>query len=388
LAEEGLDGQDLLTGPVSRGGVWADRAVEGTEWLVERRKLAAALCANARSAGADCRADVAVDAGRMEGGWRVRLRSGGTLAAPLMIEARGRRGAERRGPLLLAFGQQFRQAGAAGEGATARDAAGTQIHVADFGWCWWAVRGRTLWIQVVGRPRARHPAAWLAAARAQVPALAHVLARAVPDGAPTARPAHARLGPAGADPTLWRVGDAALALDPLSGQGVYEAVRGARLVATALRSVLDGGDAGLAQRFVTARQQEAWAGGVRIAAGFYGENRDRGVFWADTAAAYERLLPDPAPVSPGVQRRPVLHHGRILEREVIVTAEHPRGVWHVDGVPLVSLKGYLDSDSRATAASAAAALGRPEASVAAAIHWLHKTGVVRGHSPPRVSSGG
>jgi hypothetical protein len=176
------------------------------------------------------------------------------------------------------------------------------------------------------------------------------------------------------------VGDAALALDPLSGQGVYEAVRGARLLAMAVQSVLEGGDAALAQRFVGEHQQEGWAKTVRMAAGFYRENAARSGFWAGTAAAYERLGPASAPIAPGIERRPVLADGRILEREVVITAQHPRGVWQVAGVPLVPLKGYLDSvpptPLTAAAAAAAAALDRPPPAVAAAIQWLRQMGMV------------
>jgi hypothetical protein len=168
---------------------------------------------------------------------------------------------------------------------------------------------------------------------------------------------------------------------------VYEALRGARLVATAIESVLGGGDARLAHRFVAERQAESWATGVRRAAGFYRENAACSAFWADTAAAYEVLLPEPARVAAGIERRPVLCEGRITEREVVVTAEHPRGVWHVAGVPLVSLKGYLESAEHATVAGAAAALDRPPTAVASAIHWLQQTGMVA-RRPASMPSGG
>lgn len=388
LAEEGEEvPAGVICGPFRRRGAWAGgRSVEGTEWLVERHRLAEALCGNARSAGADYRSDTVTGVIQEGGHWRAHLRAGGTLAAPLVIEARGRRGAERRGPLLLAVGQQFhvQRAGAPG----ARTQPGTQIHATDVGWCWWAAHARALWVQIVGRPRAGHPAAWLAAAAAQIPVLARVLDDAVPDGDPVARPAHARLGLAGCDPTRWRVGDAAVALDPLSGQGVYEALRGARLVATAIESVLGGGDAPLAQRFVAERQVESWARGVRMAAGFYRENAECSAFWADTAAAYEALLPQVARVAARIERRPVLCAGRIILREVVVTAEHPRGVWHVAGVPLVSLKGYLESAEHATVAGAAAALDRPPPAVASAIQWLQQTGMVARRIRPSMSSGG
>lgn len=386
LADEGVDACAGMRGPFARRGTWAGRSVDGVEWLVERVALAEALRANARSAGADYRPESVTCVERSGGHWRARLRMGGTLAAPLVIEARGRRGAERRGPLLLAVGQQFQLQPPGAPGT--RIQPGTQIQATEVGWCWWAVRDRALWVQVVGRPRAGHPAGWLAAAAAQIPALAQVLDGAAPDGRPVARPAHARCGIADGDSTRWRVGDSAIALDPLSGQGVYEALRGARLVATAVQSVVEGGDARLAHRFVGERQEAAWASGVRAASGFYRENADRSAFWAETADAYERLMPDTVQVASGIERRPVLSGGRILERDVIVTAQYPRGVWHVAGVPLVSLKGYLESAEHVTVAGAAAVLDRPQAAVAAAIHWLQQTGMVARQVRPSLSSGG
>jgi menaquinone-9 beta-reductase len=426
LAEEGLEGEEelageegreqsrgIIDGPFPRGGEWGGRKVEGVEWLVERRALAAALRRAARAAGVDDRPDTVTGLEWENGQWRGLTRAGGTLAAAQVIDARGRRGPERHGPLLLAVGRQFRTQLRAASAAPAEP--GTHVHATDFGWCWWAARADALWVQVVGWPRplvdpsaaaassvthaaAGRPAAWIEAAASQVPALARALESAQPDGELMARPAHARLGlkardanahDANAhDATRWRVGDAALALDPLSGQGVYEALRGARLVATAVQSVMRGGDPQPAQRFVAERQEESWTSGVRTAAAFYRENTARGVFWWETANAYERLLPEAAPAPPRVERRPVLCGDRILEREVIVTPQHPRGVWHLADVPLVSLKGYLESAEHATVSGAAAAVERPAAAVASAIHWLQQTGLVARQLRPGVPLGG
>jgi menaquinone-9 beta-reductase len=388
LAEEGLDGAPgIIEAPFSRSGAWGGgRRVEGLEWLVERRALAAALRCRARAAGVDDRRDT-VTSLQWEGGqWRGFLRTGGSLAAPQVIEARGRRGPERRGPLLLAVGRQFRTRFRAAPNAPVQP--GTHIHAIDFGWCWWAARADALWVQVVGRPRGGHPAAWIAAAAAQIPALADALEGSRPDGNLVARPAHARLSLQPCDATRWRVGDAALALDPLSGQGVYEALRGARLVATAMQSVMRGGDAPPALRFVAERQAESWANGVRIAGGFYRENAARSPFWSETATAYERLLPRAAPDAPRIERRPVLCGDRILDQDVVVTPQHPRGVWHVADVPLVSLKGYLESAEHATITGAAAVVDRPAAAVASAIHWLQQTGILARELRPGIPLGG
>ena len=269
--------------------------------------------------------------------WRVALRGGEVLVAPMVVDARGRRARgvfRRSGPVLLAIGQQFRR--------RTSSSWGTGIGVTDTGWCWWAEQGDALWIQIIGKPRALRPTAWVAAASAQIPALAQVLEGACPEGAPVARAAHAQLGEActaaraqlgdvgrtvqfeldgagGCDslePSFWLVGDAAMALDPLSGQGVYEAVRGARLVATAIQSVIDGGDARVAQRFVAERRERAWLHGVRAAAGFYRENGDRGSFWSETAAAYEVLLPErAAAVASAMNWLP--ERGPLLQRDLL-----------------------------------------------------------------------
>jgi len=382
LAEEGLEGQaTFISGPYRRCGTWAGgRSVEGVEWLVERSQLADALRDQAQAAGADAHRNAAAGATQVDGQWRVCLRAGGALEAPLLVDARGRRGAQCRGPLLLAVGRRFRRSGSG--------APGTHIHATDFGWCWWAQRERALWVQVVAPARSSHPAGWCAAAAAQVPALALALDGASPEGDPIARPAHARLGVSGIDPTRWRVGDAAMALDPLSGQGVYEALRGARVVATAIRSTLEGGNALLAQRFVAERYEAAWERGVRAAAGLYRENADRGGFWAETAAAYAALEPARAPFAPRIERRPVLHDGRIVERDVVVTPENPRGIWRVAEVPVAELKRHFESVERPSIAGAALAFRRPQAAVAAAIRWLHRTGAMPRHDAPFAVSGG
>ncbi len=414
LMEEGVDAQaNMIAGPFTRRGVWANgRSVDGVEWLVERAALAHALCVRSREAGADYRTDTVTSTTRVGERWHIALRSGESLLAPLVVDARGRRtrgsraynggpasgAAQIRGPSLLAIGQRYRR----------RDVgpSGTGIGVTNTGWCWWAERQESLWVQIIGKPRSLHPTAWVAAAATEIPALARVLEYACAEGAAVATSAGAQLGRAALEPSFWLAGDAALALDPLSGQGVYEAVRGARLVATAIQSVAAGGDARVAQRFVDERRAQAWLHGVRVAAGFYRENESCGGFWSDTAAAYEALLPERvasfsngtqrlAAASPEassgaarIERRPVLDQGRIVERDVVVTADHPRGVWHVAGVPLAALQEYLDRAEHATADAAAAVLDRSPTAVAWAMNWLRERGPLLPRDRSPVSSGG
>jgi len=372
LAEEGIEhGGDLLTGPLIRRGRWAERPVEGREWLVERARLAAALVERAVSAGAEARAATVTGVARESHQWRVVTRDGDLLTAPVLIEARGRRGPARRGPLLLAVGQAYRRRRCG--------VVGTRIEPADFGWCWWVERDDELWVQIVARPGRNRPDGWATAAARQISGLSRALNGATPEGEPSACAAHARFGlhrrGAAPEPGLhaWRVGDAAVALDPLSGQGIYQALKSASLVATAILSVLNGSDAALAERFVIERHEEDFKRGVRIASEFYAQNAAQGEFWAQTAKAYESLGGPQGGADAGgrrIERRPTLIDGRIVERDVIVSGEHPRGVLHVAGVPLAELMRHLDANVGATPASVCRCLGRPNRAVAAAMHWL------------------
>lgn len=334
LAEEGIEvGDGLLSGPVSRRGRWGGREVAGREWLAERVRLAEALRERAVRAGVEARRTTVTGMRREKAAWRVSTRDG-DLTAPVLVEARGRRGRARRGPPLLAFGQRYRRR---------RDGAGgTRIEPADFGWCWWVEREDELWVQIVARPGRIHPAGWAAAAARQIPELARALNGAIPEGKPSACAAHTRLGLDGRtampEPGLrpWRVGDAAVALDPLSGQGIYQSLKSARLAANAILSVMNGGDAALAERFVIERHEEDFERGLRAAAEFYGQNLAQGEFWAQTAKAYETssALPGRAGAAgPRIECRPTLIDGRTVERNVVVSGAHPRDARPVSNHP-------------------------------------------------------
>lgn len=361
LAEERLDAAVAACGqPVERGGVWGDRPVEGHEWLVRRAEFDRALLCCLRQAGVRI---VTVDD-------RPRAR--------LVVDARGRRAPQgRRGPALLAIAHAFRRA--------PRAPAGTRVDAWSRGWVWSASAGTELTVQLVGAARDRvagGPREWLRAAAAELPALRAQLERAQPAGAAFARPAHARLG-ASDDATAprWPVGDAAVALDPLSGQGVYEALRGARAVAAAALTVLEGGDPRTARAFVGDRAVALWSRTVATAARHYAENAHVGEFWSHTAAGYAALAPPraaDAATGVRVERRPVLANDRVVVERVIVTPAQPRGVWHLDGVPLAPLLEACTAQCAPPApADLAARLDRPLPAVVRALGWLAAAGALR-----------
>jgi len=330
LAAEGIE-PSALPGPFARGGFWGARAVAGTEWLVRRDRLALALRERAAAHGATLLEGTAVQVSRVREEWRVALRDGSELRAPVLIEARGRRGPEERGPRLLALGRLYRLP-RAGAGAT-------HIEPLDFGWCWWARTGAMLWLQIVGRPTQCHPREWTRAAAAQAAQLAGLLEGASAEGPTRACAAHARLTARPPAAGLWYAGDAAMALDPLSGQGIHHSLSSARSVAAAILSVAGGGDPALAQRFIALKDADDFLRSLRVAAGFYRQNAARGDFWGQTAAAYEAAYRARRPHIRGlrIERRPVLLDERIVEREVVVCAAHPRGIWQIAGVSVAQL---------------------------------------------------
>ena len=369
---------------VPRSGTWGEgRAVSGGEWLVDRATLGDAWSQDAVRSGARRIESPATRIHRTPSG--VTVEAGArSIHARLMVDARGRRGPQQRGPLLLAVGRRF--VSRSGNPRTA-------VHAWSSGWCWLADDGTETYVQLTGRPRvAGTPDGWFLAAAAEIPDLSDVLG-APATGSMAARPAHARLGRPEIDAAVWHVGDAAMALDPLSGQGVYEAVRGASVVAAALRTILENDApavAALARRFVAERYTDAWTRCVTAAQGFYAENSARGPFWSVTAAAYGALVPAFSPEALRIEARPVLLDGRVCERNVFVAPASPRGVWQVDGVPLVPLFDYLMCVEPAAGRlqDAAHRFNRPPSAVASALNWLRASGALRSSAGALVSTGG
>ena len=73
----------------------------------------------------------------------------------------------------------------------------------------------------------------------------------------------------------------------------------------------------------------------------------------------------------------ITQQGFITEHEVVVTPDHPRGVWVVDGVPLVMLRRALLAEGRkADIDRLARELGRPRGSVELAHRWLSERSLI------------
>src|SRR5690606_36143286 len=181
-------------------------------------------------------------------GWLVETGQG-RWSGRYLVEARGRRapGRRLRGPATTALGRLFE-----GVPATARTA------VAGFleGWAWYASTG-----DGTGALHILLPSARPLPKRAALPEFFESLLDRIGGardwggaghgaGEVLARHAEAGRAVSPVEDRLSRVGDAALAMDPLSGHGVFEAVASARAAAPVVNTILRRPDAaGLARRF-------------------------------------------------------------------------------------------------------------------------------------------
>lgn len=151
-----------------------------------------------------------------------------------------------------------------------------------------------------------------------------------------------------------RVGDAAMAVDPLSGNGIFQALSSALLAPAVVNTIMRAPDqAELAKRFYQERLSHLFLRFARIGRDFYRSERrwPERPFWRQRAT-----WPDGQPVHPSavstpvcVAQRPVVQDGLIQERAVVITADQPLGVWHLEGIELAPVvqvlqRGELGAD--------------------------------------------
>lgn len=369
-------------GPTERTGTWAGEELPGgAECVVDRAELDAELLTDAVSHGVVVWNERALGYESDGSLWRVKTKRG-ELRCRVLIDARGRR-AQRpvaRGPELIAVCQRFQYR------HTGRSF--TRIEAAPQGWCWLAVSRGIGWLQVTSsrkEPSLRlglgeHIRRFVTA----LPRLAAALADAAPLGGPVARAATATLS---ADPRIagmLRLGDAALALDPLSGQGVYEALRAAPIATAAAHTFLATGQWQPIQQFLAERISELWQRRATTAALHYRRQAQSTptIFWSRCAAHYQSIRASRGSDArgPRIEPRPVLNGMRIEIRRVVVTPHCPRGIWQVEDVDLPQLLDVLErtqgrEDRSGDIERAAGHLCRPSTAVAHALEWLRVQGL-------------
>jgi hypothetical protein len=164
---------------------------------------------------------------------------------------------------------------------------------------------------------------------------------------------------------------------------MFEAISGALALAPVVNTLLRRpGDADMALEFYSEKLRADFIRMARTGRDFY---RQEGR-WPDSPFWGERQRwPDEQPShrpagAPRIERRAVSDRDLIRKREVIVTGDHPRGIWRVAGVPLVELLRFMHAQgngSSSPAVSDAAQRFRvPPEAVMTASQWLRWRGLL------------
>ena len=336
LTEAGLGSAAACAGdPATRTVLWGgERSERGQEALIERASFDVRLRDSLQDC-AICWMDASVqEIAFVDEAWQIETNRG-QVRGRTLLDARGRfaRRSDDRGPLLVSWSIALQS----GRQAAPRSA----ISALDDGWCWLAVtESGILSAQFVGSATKRLSREQVSE-RVQTAArnlgdLGMPLGRLIGEGTYRACAAVARYSQPSRGQGYLRIGDAAVAMDPLSGNGIHEAVRSARVAVAAVNSHLRGEPWSVVARFFDERSRELWRRSVSAAAGFYRQQADfsGSEFWTSAAATYERAADQatiPVEGKGQFEMRPVLNGEQIELRRVWVSPDWPRGVWKVNG---------------------------------------------------------
>lgn len=146
-----------------------------------------------------------------------------------------------------------------------------------------------------------------------------------------------------------RVGDAAMAVDPLSGNGIFQSLSSALQAPAVINTLLTHPERReLALRFHQQRVEHLFWRFARLGRDFYREE----LRWADRPFwQARRQWPDDEPTHAEVdfanlriEQAPVLRDGLVDLAPVVISPDQPLGIWHLNGVELAPLVSRLQSE--------------------------------------------
>lgn len=140
---------------------------------------------------------------------------------------------------------------------------------------------------------------------------------------------------------IMRIGDAAMAVDPLSGNGIFQSLSSALVAPAVINTILQRpNDAALAADFYQQRVKQLFSRFCRIGRDFYrleARYADEPFWqerscWPDNEPAHETL-----DQIVGEAQRPVVNKNFIEEKTVVLTRNQPLGIWQVNDVEAYTL---------------------------------------------------
>lgn len=372
--------------PSARSAVW--NGVSGsanTERLVDRERFDLALLEDLARSGVRTVAARVARCGRDSGGYLAVLeKSDGPreLRARFLVEARGRAAPLDRSRVRGAETVSLLQVWRGGPAPSA-----SAVESFDDGWAWMArLPQGERWLQLTldaataALPPKHALADWCAQRLRALDASAPFLRDAAPAGELQARASTPVLAGEVTGDDWIRIGDAAMAVDPLSGNGIFQALSSALQAPAVVNTLLHRPQSGeLAKSFYRARVEGLFYRFARIGRDFYAQEsrwRDR-PFWSA-----RRAWPDGAPVHRAfvpadvrVERRPVVCNGFIEEAETVVTPDELGGIWRVDNLSAAELlRAARNAHGVPPDRALAPLLGGNHDRAAAALAWMREAG--------------
>ncbi len=366
--------------PCARTTRWnGDTRTLNHEHLIDRRRFDEALRRDLAEAGIEVR-EATVRAVQTDGdGHAIRIDTPAgtdTLHAAFVVEARGRLAPLARdairGPQTLSLLNVWQ--GTPGDPASA-------VESLPDGWAWMArlPDGRCYWQATLDvatttlPPRDALPA-WCATLRRTPLARDFLGSDAGDDARVFARTSSATLcGDTGGANWL-RIGDAAMAVDPLSGNGIFQSLSSALQAPAVIHTLLAHPErAALALRFHERRVTALFMRFARIGRDFYALDTQ----WADRPFWQARRgWPDDAPShrtpdfgALAIERAPVIDGDTIAEADVVTSPDQPLGIWHLQGIALAPIVAALREQP---AAQVLARFAPPQAALVR--RWLETQG--------------
>ncbi|OBY27876.1 flavin-dependent monooxygenase QhpG [Leisingera sp. JC1] len=353
---------------------------QNSEHLADRSAFDTGLLEAARAEGVSL-VYASVSSVRPDAG-KIRLADGTCLSARLLFEARGRRAPRQSTEMQrteLAGPDTISVAGfvppQAGDMETPR------IEARPDGWLWSVPMDRDrLWLQAVGAADSLGQTG----GKTAVAALWQTVMGETP--MPRRPVVHAivpRLAAPDLNPRCPRLGDAAVALDPLSGHGMFWAVSSALMAVPIARALLSG-EAELARDFYRNRVAETFWRQARVGRDFYREAGLKTKFWQERAAWPDDVPAHAPDIRPHTAMRVVVQDGHLSRREVLITRDAPGGAAFAAGQEIVPLLRRLNGQPLPDAARFHSTV-LPEAppQAAQAIHqWLLSQGFTEGAQIP------
>jgi len=137
-----------------------------------------------------------------------------------------------------------------------------------------------------------------------------------------------------------RIGDAACAIDPLSGNGIFQSLSTALISPYVINTILKGNkeDKKAAKEFFVSRVEDIFYRYTRLGREFYEKEKQFNTkFWMDRSSWPDLKESHKQIEEPYIRRKWILQAPFIKASDVVIANNNPMGVWKLDEIDLVEI---------------------------------------------------